>query len=209
MASTVCAAAAALSGLVAEQLEHPRDVLDELGAQGFRPVVVVGVVVARREAQPALTDERDDRVAVFVVGRAPHPEERADAAAVQTADLRLQLAPVLDRLDAREGGRERLRAGGLDLRLVHTAGEESADQLYVAALAGAGVARRLLQNPPEQFQIPLAQHDGLVPHRVGRRNLILFIREPTAVGVLVKVLARLAGLIQTGEVWAFLPGRLG
>ena len=121
--------------------------LDILFANLPGAFVVLGVVIPIRQPEPSLIDLRDGLAGIVEVGARVETEERTHALGLQPGDFRRQARHVRDRVDLREFGGERRRAGRFRRRLVHTAGVEIADLLVdrVALLRRGGRLENLLE----------------------------------------------------------------
>jgi hypothetical protein len=88
---------------------------------------------------------------------------------------------------------ERFCTLGVDLLFVHAARVKIADFLIVRAGGCLRVRRLLLQNLVQQLAISFRQLVEAAPARICGRNRICF--QPFAARILIKILARLAGLV--------------
>jgi hypothetical protein len=189
-----------LLGRVAEELEHVRHVLDEVGAQLDRLLVGLRVVLLGRQAQAALPGEADDHRAVLEVGERAEAEEAGQTRAVELGDETLEPLHVRHLVDAREVGREGLGAQRLARGLVHAGGVEVADLLVDRAGLGAGLLRRLFEYLVQRLAVVLREDVEAAPRGEGRGNLGRL--QPAAVGVLVEVVAGRGRLVHARLVEA-------
>ena len=95
--------------------------------------LVVEVVITIRQAQPALAEIDDVLRGIPVVLMNLRRIRRVDADAVQVRNQRRDLLPVLERVDARELGVQRLEAEFFELCLIHETVIQVANLLRVRA----------------------------------------------------------------------------
>jgi hypothetical protein len=104
---------------------QPTDTRD---IQGF--FLVVKIVAARGEAEPALTQHRHRALGPLEIGGTAAREADADAGGLQSCGRSENLRGRLDRLPPVVCGLERGDAGGVDRGPVHPAGEKIADHFF-------------------------------------------------------------------------------
>lgn len=104
---------------------QPTDTRD---IQGF--FLVVKIVAARGEAEPALTQHRHRALGPLDIGGTAAREADADAEGLQSCGRSENLRGRLDRLPPVVCGLERGDAGGVDRGPVHPAGEKIADHFF-------------------------------------------------------------------------------
>ena len=107
------------------------------------------------------------------------------------------LADALNRVDPREFRIERLGAVGIDLLFRPCNWHRNRRFSARSSPGPCLIRRRAFQNLVQQFAISFRQFVEAAPARIRGRDGIL--RQPIAAGVVVEVLARLAGLIQDRE----------
>ena len=105
-----------------------------LGAGVFQlGVGLVQVIIAIRQAQPALTQVHRVLGCILGILRDTERERRGNAHLVEIADQRRQLGLVLERIDARKVGLQRLQAQRLATCFVHETFVQIADFLRFTA----------------------------------------------------------------------------
>jgi len=111
------------------ELQHLADVIEVERAQVLRFLVVLEVVVAVGQAEPALIDAADHLRRILRVLSGEETEERAHAAAVERAHFSGQRLAVLDGVDGRELFAQGRQRSGLGFSFVHAGRVEIADFL--------------------------------------------------------------------------------
>jgi len=152
---------------------------DRLGAR-----VILEVIVAVGQAQPALVRLRDlaGRILEILVGL--EAEEGAHSHALQVGHFARQLRLALQRGDARQLQPDGLGSLGLHPLLVHAGGVEVA-HLLVDGVALGVVRRGLLQDLVQHRAVVFRQQaEGAPHHLVGGDGIVL---DPLAAGVPVEV----------------------
>jgi len=99
-------------GRIAGQLKHPRNVREVSSALFFE--MRVEIVLPSRQAEAALGQTQDIRVALFVVGRHRPAEERHSKAVLHRRDNTDEIVRRSDGRDSRQVGFDRFRPAGLD-----------------------------------------------------------------------------------------------
>ena len=114
---------------VAKKLEHVCHVLQIPGAELLRFFIVLGVVIAIRQAQAALARVGNDLRTVPIVLHGAKTEQHRNSCSLQAANLRLEVGAILQIRDALEFGIEGFRAGGFNRGFIHAARVEIANLL--------------------------------------------------------------------------------
>ncbi len=171
---------------LSQQLEGAFEVRRVLLAQGDRRGVALQVVVAIRQAEPAGRNDRDALRGVAGILLAAEAEEHSAAseAGVQPAEERGDRLGVRDLVDRPHVGADRIEPGLVDLRQIH-AGSEVIPELAQLGIGGAGVARRLFEEPPEELLVLVVELAVDAPARLVGRDRVL--RPPAVAGVGVEV----------------------
>ena len=202
---------------VSEQLEHPHQVVAIAIARLARLGVVLEVVVAVRQTEPALVDDGDDRGGVLRVLLGAETEQQTgpgvlpsqpqvDALGMQAGDLRDQGLLRLDGGDPLQLGLQRVETPRLDSRLVHAGGVKVTDHPLHPATPGVR-RRRFLENLPQDREVALLQLAAAPPGPpVGRDRVAL---HPRAAGVLVEIDAGIDAGVERRLVDAAPGNRLG
>ena len=155
-------------------------------------VVVLDVVVAIGQGEPALIDIGDDLLGVVQIGCGKEVEQRISTDHVGVRNGVHEGAFIGNRRDPGQFGLQGIEAFGIGGFFVHAGTVVVADFLLDGSARGAADGR-LLQDSAQGHQVALVKFGEADP--LGLIGWNLGVLEPVAAGVLVKVDAWIGGLV--------------
>ena len=189
---------------LAEQTQHFLDMRVVFFQQYFRFGILANVVVAIRQAEPALTGVGDIVGRILQVGVGAEFEQHAKTQRLPVANQGHDVGCRFYRVDCRQIFLDRRDAGLIDCGLIHRSRVKIADLLRGAAWR-AGIFRRVFEYLLEQCEVAFLQFVIEAPRAVFRRNRVAL--EPAAIGVLPEIPARADAGIVVARIQAALVGR--